>query len=642
MPEGVGPSRPAIGVGLGYPGTSFAESVSLARAADDAGLDLVAVGDASADNFALLGAIAAHTERLGLVSAIATWTRTPVTTALASKTVSNLASGRYRLGLGPMPRAWAQDWHGMEYSRPVDRMRDFVAAVRAAWNADMSHPADHDGPYYRIRGFPGHPGACSHSIPLLLAATGPRMSELAAEIADGVIFNCVHSRQWLEGVGAQALHAGLQRAGRSRDEIEVGILRICAIDEDRSRAYDLARRGLAFYFGVPYFADLLRYHGFDAEWEAGSAAFARGDYEGQLAALTDDIVRALAVAGTPADVISQVASYAGVVDWIELAASVGHPPEVSREQIERVIAVFGTAARSAAPASAGGDRPATRAADLGVSVRRTYVETPHGQIHCRIAGSGRPLLLLHQTASSSMMWERVMRTFPGGHRLIAMDTPGFGISDPPPSRPADGLAYYARRVLEVLDVLGIDRASIAGHHTGAMIAAEIAATNPERVESLVLLGAVVIGSDEERDRRLQSIDRWNLDAHGDFVVDTLLPRLRLSVTTDDPEHMRAELAAYLQAGPAYWWAYDAVFRYDAVDRLPLIAAPTLCAVGDREPDDLITWTRQAADLIPGASFVEVPEATAEMVLQNPQLVTDLICGFLARGEAAPAAVATPD
>jgi pimeloyl-ACP methyl ester carboxylesterase len=260
--------------------------------------------------------------------------------------------------------------------------------------------------------------------------------------------------------------------------------------------------------------------------------------------------------------------------------------------------------------------------------RRGYADTAFGQIHYRERGDGRPVLLLHQTASSSVMWERAMRCFPDGLRLIAMDTPGFGESDGPGVLPEDGLGYYARRVAGLLDALGLQRASIVGHHTGAMIAAELAAAHPDRVERLVLIGCVVIRSDQERTERLAGIDRWHADARGDFVTQTLIPRMHRSVTTDDPGHFASELTAYLQAGPDYWWAYHAVYSYDAARRLPLVRAPALCVVGTGEPERLIEWTRDAADLIAAAEYIEVEDATAEMVWQAPETVAGIVAGFL--------------
>jgi pimeloyl-ACP methyl ester carboxylesterase len=264
-----------------------------------------------------------------------------------------------------------------------------------------------------------------------------------------------------------------------------------------------------------------------------------------------------------------------------------------------------------------------------VSLRKGYADTPDGQVHYRERpGDGTPIVLLHQTASSSVMWERVMRCYPPGRRLLALDTPGFGLSDPPPACPPEGLAYYARRVAGALDALAIERAAFAGHHTGAMIAAELAAGAPARVERLVLLGLVVLDDPAEGRAFLDSLTHWQPDARGDFVADTLLPRMHLSVTRDDGEHMRMELAAYLQAGPDYWWAYDAVFTYDAPARLPLIVAPTLCAVGADEPEELLEWVRRGAALIPGARHLEIGDAGVELVIQDPELVAGVLQEFV--------------
>lgn len=268
----------------------------------------------------------------------------------------------------------------------------------------------------------------------------------------------------------------------------------------------------------------------------------------------------------------------------------------------------------------------------GPPIRRGYVETAEGQLHYREAGSGPPLLLLHQTASSSTMWERVMLRLAGRFRLLALDTPGFGGSDAPLALPEDGLAWYATRVAGFLDALGLARVHVVGHHTGAMIAAELAAAQPQRVQRLVLLGCVVVDANEGR-RFLDGVDHWSLDAHGTFVVERLLPRLRLTVTDDDPVFMQQELTAYLQAGPDYWWAYEAVFTCDAQRRMPAISAPTLCAAGSDEIEATRTGTRRAAELIPGARHRELPDAADAMVTQDADRVAPLIADFLddARG-----------
>jgi alkanesulfonate monooxygenase SsuD/methylene tetrahydromethanopterin reductase-like flavin-dependent oxidoreductase (luciferase family) len=325
-----------IGIVVGYAGAPFADSIALAERAEEAGLAFVALGDANFETLAGMGALAARTSRVELFSAIATWTRTPITAAHAAATLADISGGRYRLGLGAMPRNRSERWHGIPYGQPVERMRDYVAAIRAALAGEESH----DGPYYAYSDFPGHRPDLPREVPIYLGTTRPRMTELVGEIADGAMFNTIHSPEWLRDVGWAALDRGLERGGRDRLAVDIGILRACTIDDDPRRAYDLARPALAMYFGIPYFRDLLEYHGFDEELQAGEEAAARGDAAARVAAVSDRMVETMAIAGTPDQVREGVRRYEGLVDWVELAGTIGHPPEIAVEQMHRIIETF--------------------------------------------------------------------------------------------------------------------------------------------------------------------------------------------------------------------------------------------------------------------------------------------------------------
>ena len=161
-PIGTGPGALdlRIGLSIGHASEPFEASIQLAEDAERAGLDFISVGDAGADCFALLGAVAARTSRLALMSGIATWSRSPLTMAQAAKTVSNLCGGRFLLGIGPMPRTWATQWHGLAYDPVVARMREYVTTVRACLDARADRPATRrdDIPRGRLPGSPGHAG----------------------------------------------------------------------------------------------------------------------------------------------------------------------------------------------------------------------------------------------------------------------------------------------------------------------------------------------------------------------------------------------------------------------------------------------------------------------------------------------------
>ena len=122
-----------------------------------------------------------------------------------------------------------------------------------------------------------------------------------------------------------------------------------------------------------------------------------------------------------------------------------------------------------------------------LTIRRAYADTPYGQLHYRHAGAGEPLLLIHQTATSSYAYEPVMAHLAPSCRVIAVDTPGYGMSDYPVNREYTA-ADYARTFAAFLESLDIERASVFGHHTGASFACELAAAFPEKVDKLIVDG----------------------------------------------------------------------------------------------------------------------------------------------------------
>lgn len=235
-------------------------------------------------------------------------------------------------------------------------------------------------------------------------------------------------------------------------------------------------------------------------------------------------------------------------------------------------------------------------------MRRAYADTPGGQLHYREAGEGRPLLLLHMTASSSVMYERALPLLAERFRAIALDTPGFGLSDPLPATP--DIPGYALAVGAFLDALGLDRVDLVGYHTGASIALHLALSTPERVNRVVLSAILAVGDDEERRAWSEKILRpWQPDGRGDFI-DEIRWWLAHYVRETDGDAYLAELIARLQAGPDYLLAPSAVIAYNALDALSRLRQPALFL--SPVEDNLIDETRRAHAAAVGSSYLEIP------------------------------------
>src|SRR5579863_10381063 len=102
-----------------------------------------------------------------------------------------------------------------------------------------------------------------------------------------------------------------------------------------------------------------------------------------------------------------------------------------------------------------------------------------GTIHYEVRGEGFPLVLLHGIGSSSRSWRRQIQALSRNFKVIAWDAPGYGGSSDPSGHPS--MRYYADRLRELLDALGIDRTFLLGHSTGGVVAQEFYRANPQSV-----------------------------------------------------------------------------------------------------------------------------------------------------------------
>ena len=264
------------------------------------------------------------------------------------------------------------------------------------------------------------------------------------------------------------------------------------------------------------------------------------------------------------------------------------------------------------------------------TIRRGYMDSSLGQIHYRYTGTGEALLLLHQSATSSVAYEPIMQHLAANYSTIAMDTPGFGLSDYPKAKL--NIAQYADIVVEFMDAMSIATANVFGFHTGASIACELAAGFPSRVSKLILNGAPCVTQPEEGQNRLNKVFKLVLPKDGSEGVgyvqklwDYLLHETPPDKTLDI-ENLHTELVWRLKAGPRAFEAYDAVFTYDMTARLPSIQAPTLVLAA--EADTLGSLVDRTASLVKKSQKQIIPNATNFMMYQNPEILAGIIHDFL--------------
>jgi probable F420-dependent oxidoreductase len=278
-------------------GPNPADIVDLVVLAESLGYESAWVAEGhGGDQFAILAACATRTSRIRLGTSISSvFVRTAPTIAMAASTVADLSGGRFILGLGSSHKAQVEPEHSVVYSKPLTRTRETVAIVRGLIREGRVH---FQGDTIRIENFDLWYTPRHRDIPVYLSAVFQKGIALCGEVADGIIL----TRSTLQTAAQVRTHLaeGARVAGRDPAGIEVTTLLPASVGDTRSAALAALRPGIAFYCGFfPRYNRMMAEHGFPAEAAAIAAAWARGDREASESAVSDAMIDATSVSGTP-------------------------------------------------------------------------------------------------------------------------------------------------------------------------------------------------------------------------------------------------------------------------------------------------------------------------------------------------------
>lgn len=260
---------------------------------DIAGLPQIAGRDA----MATLGLIAPSTTTIRLATGIVPiWTRTPVTLAQEAGVLQEATDGRFMLGIGVGHAPLIEAWHGTPFRRPLTAMRDYVSILRSALHTAQ---VSHDGGMYSAHF--GFLGFSPPKVPILVGALGPKMIQLAGELADGIVL-WMSSPGHVRDIVMPNLAIGAAKAGRTVEDLEVFACLFAAPGPDRASARDAIRRQLFAYLQLPFYRDMLIASGFASDLESFDAGVAAQDLPQALAGLSDAMIDEIAATGSPDDI----------------------------------------------------------------------------------------------------------------------------------------------------------------------------------------------------------------------------------------------------------------------------------------------------------------------------------------------------
>ncbi len=217
-------------------------------------------------------------------------------------------------------------------------------------------------------------------------------------------------------------------------------------------------------------------------------------------------------------------------------------------------------------------------------LRRGYLNVGEGQVHYRYgtlvdAPSRSLLVLLHQSPSSSVMYERLMQLLIEEFDVLALDTPGFGQSDA-----LDGnvsIAALTTTLYTAKNQLDKRPCYLFGHHTGASLAVEWASSRPQDVACLALSGPPLL-DDNLKATLVERASLFPLQEDGQHLV-SMWQRIRDKDRSAPLNLSMRELGLAFNADTAYPQSYQAVVEHDCAGQLSKIACPTLVFAGDQDP-----------------------------------------------------------
>jgi len=286
-------------------------TVEFAKQAEAAGFARVWIPEIIFNDAFVPGTAAAmSTEKIEIgTGVVGIWSRSPVVMALEANTLHEISGERMVLGLGTQARGYVTYWHGRTYQRPLRAMREFITIVRSIVDLEET---TYEGEIFSVHGFQLMAQPPQRRLPIHMAAVGPKMIQLAGELADGVL-GYFYSLEYLHEVVIPNLQIGAERSGRSLDDFDIGVGLPANVGHPEQSVAQLRGQVVMFATALgssPAYATSIEMAGFGEEGRQIRHRVEHGDMEGALNAVTPDMVDAFTISGTPGHARKRVEEYA--------------------------------------------------------------------------------------------------------------------------------------------------------------------------------------------------------------------------------------------------------------------------------------------------------------------------------------------
>jgi len=247
------------------------------------------------ENFSMLGAVSSRTSTQKIGSSIINiYSRSPAAIAMGAVTVDTLSKGRLILGLGTSSLPIVETFHGSEFEKPLQRMKEYVEIIKLV---SSGKPINYSGEIFNLKNFTLLINPQRESIPIYIAAVNQKMVNLTWEIGDGVIFYLRPKNEMKQTIQKMQL----------KRKIDVTCQIITCVSENSEEAVERAKKTLAFYVSVgKIYREFLANNGFEKETSNIFEEFKKSGFSSNHELVSDSMLNELTIYGTPEECKKQL------------------------------------------------------------------------------------------------------------------------------------------------------------------------------------------------------------------------------------------------------------------------------------------------------------------------------------------------
>jgi len=319
-----------IGMMLGFE-NSIKTITTVAREGEAAGCSTIYTVEAGRSATITAAAVINATEKVRVGTYIVNaYAREPWMTGIEARDLNELSGGRFVLGVGTGNLHFNELYMGLDSSKPLAKMRDYMEIVRAVVAGKAGERVRYQGDTHRIRWRATWEPA-SPSLPVYLSASGPNMVKLAGEVSDGVGIGIMSSVEFVRDLVRPNARTAAKAVGRDPDALAFPVGSIVSVNRNAEQAREATRASICNLFHPiphPYYDSQLRQLGYSAFADRAAELMPAKRLREAMDLVPEEVIDTMTITGTPEECAARIKDYEGVADEI-IVSRLAQPDEPS-------------------------------------------------------------------------------------------------------------------------------------------------------------------------------------------------------------------------------------------------------------------------------------------------------------------------